>query len=73
MESHSRSIVKAVTWRAGGTVVTFFIAWIITGEATLSVGIGLLDSLVKVGAFYLHERMWNRLRFGKLEPPEYQI
>ena len=73
MESHSRSIVKAVTWRAGGTVVTFFLAWIITGEATLSVGIGLLDSLVKVGAFYLHERMWNRLRFGKLEPPEYQI
>ena len=65
--------MKAVTWRAGGTVVTFFIAWIITGEATLSVGIGLLDSLVKVGAFYLHERMWNRLRFGKLEPPEYQI
>lgn len=73
MESHSRSIVKAVTWRAGGTVVTFFIAWAITGEATLSVGIGLLDSLVKVGAFYLHERMWNRLHFGKLEPPEYQI
>ena len=73
MESHSRSIVKAVTWRAGGTVVTFFVAWMITGEATLSVGIGLLDSLVKVGAFYLHERMWNRLRFGKLEPPEYQI
>ncbi len=73
MESHSRSIVKAVTWRAGGTVVTFFIAWAITGEATLSVGIGLLDSLVKVGAFYLHERIWNRLRFGKLEPPEYQI
>ena len=73
MESHSRSIVKAVTWRAGGTVVTFFIAWMITGEATLSIGIGLLDSLVKVGAFYLHERMWNRLRFGTLEPPEYQI
>ncbi len=73
MESHSRSIVKAVTWRAGGTVVTSFIAWTITGEATLSIGIGLLDSLVKVGAFYLHERFWNRLSFGKLEPPEYQI
>jgi len=41
MESHSRSIVKAVTWRAGGTVVTSLIAWMITGEATLSMGIGL--------------------------------
>jgi len=73
MESHSRSIVKAVTWRAGGTVVTSLIAWMITGEAALSIGIGLLDSLVKVGAFYLHERIWNRLSFGKLDPPEYQI
>ena len=72
-ESHYRSIVKAVTWRAGGTVVTFVIAWLLTGETTLSLGIGLLDSTVKLGAFYLHERLWNRLSFGKLEPPEYQI
>jgi len=73
MESHGRSIVKAVTWRAGGTVVTFIVAWLLTGETTLSVGIGLLDSAVKIGAFYAHERFWNRVRFGKLEPPEYQI
>jgi len=72
-ESHSRSIVKAVTWRTGGTMVTFVIAWLLTGEPTLSIGIGLLDSAVKIGAFYAHERLWNRLSFGKLEPPEYQI
>lgn len=73
VESHYRSIVKAVTWRAGGTVVTFIIAWLLTGEPTLSISIGLLDSAVKIGAFYAHERFWNRLSFGKLEPPDYQI
>lgn len=73
VESHYRSIVKAVTWRAGGTVVTCIIAWLLTGEAKLSVGIGLLDSAVKIGAFYAHERFWNRLSFGKLKPPDYQI
>lgn len=73
VESHYRSIVKAVTWRAGGTAVTFVIAWLLTGEPTLSIGIGLLDSAVKIGAFYAHERIWNRLSFGKLEPPDYQI
>lgn len=73
MESHYRSIAKALTWRAGGTVVTFAVAWIFTGNVSLSAGIGLLDTLVKVGAFYVHERMWNRLSFGKLKPPEYQI
>jgi len=73
MESHWRSIAKAITWRSGGTVVTIVIAWVVTGKPTLSLSIGILDSVVKIGAFYVHERIWNRLNFGQLKPPEYQI
>jgi uncharacterized membrane protein len=73
MESHYRSIVKAITWRTGGTVVTFAVAWILTHELTLAAGIGLLDTTIKIGAFYVHERIWNRLQFGRKKPLEYQI
>ena len=73
MESHYRSIVKAITWRAGGTVVTFAVAWVITDNVSLSAGIGLLDTVIKIGAFYVHERIWNQVSFGKLKPPEYEI
>ena len=73
MESHFRSIAKAITWRTGGTVVTFAIAWILTQKLELAVQIGVLDTVVKIGAFYAHERIWNRLSFGKKKPPEYQI
>jgi len=73
MESHYRSIVKAITWRTGGTTVTFAVAWILTGNISLSAGISLLDTVFKIGAFYAHERIWNRLSFGKKKPPEYQI
>jgi uncharacterized membrane protein len=73
MESHYRSIVKAITWRAGGTVVTFAVAWILTQRLELAAQIGILDTAVKIGAFYAHERVWNRIRFGKVQPPEYQI
>jgi len=72
-ESHIRSIVKAVTWRAGGTVVTFLVAFVLLGEISKAVQIGALDTLLKIGAFYAHERVWNRLSFGKQKPPEYQI
>ncbi len=65
--------MKAVTWRVGGTFVTILTAWLLTGKPTLSVGIGLLDSAVKVGAFYVHERVWNRLSFGRPKLPDYQI
>ena len=73
IESHFRSIIKAITWRTGGTVVTFAVVWILTRELELAVQIGILDTAVKIGAFYAHERIWNRLNFGKKKPPEYQI
>lgn len=73
MESHLRSIAKAITWRTGGTLVTFAVAWLLTRRLELAVQIGLVDTLVKIGAFYCHERVWNRLNFGKPKPPEYQI
>ncbi|TFG48150.1 MAG: DUF2061 domain-containing protein, partial [Candidatus Brocadiia bacterium] len=35
--------------------------------------IGILDTFVKIGAYYFHERVWDRLNFGKRKPPEYNI
>ena len=73
METHYRSIVKAVTWRTGGTIVTCCVAWLLTGSLDLAARIGLLDTLIKIAAFYFHERFWNKVRFGKMKEPEYQI
>ncbi len=73
MESHFRSIMKAITWRAGGTVVTFAVAWIFTQDFELAAQIGALDTVIKIGAFYFHERLWIHVKFGKLRRPEYEI
>lgn len=73
METHLRSITKAVSWRIGGTVVTFIIALLVSGKIDIAVKVGLLDTLVKIGAFYLHERAWHRIGFGKLKRPDYEI
>lgn len=73
METHFRSIIRAISWRAGGTIVTFIVVWVLAGSLDLAVRIGVLDTVIKIGAFYVHERLWNRLSFGKLKPPEYQI
>jgi uncharacterized membrane protein len=65
--------MKAVTWRAGGTVVTFFVAWVMTRRFELAAQIGILDTTIKLAAFYIHERVWMKISFGKFKPPEYQI
>jgi uncharacterized membrane protein len=73
METHFRSIVKAVSWRAGGTIVTFLVVWVLAGSLELAARIGVLDTVIKIGAFYIHERLWNHIGLGKQKPPEYQI
>ena len=73
METHLRSITKAVSWRIGGTLVTFLVTLIISKEVGLAAKVGLLDTFVKIGAFYFHERLWHRIDFGKVKQPEYHI
>lgn len=73
MESHARSIIKALSWRIIATVVTFLVAWLFTGTVDLAMKIGIVDTLIKLAAYYFHERAWIRLNFGKLRQPDYQI
>lgn len=73
MESHIRTLAKAFSWRFIATLVTFTVAWLATGKLTLAAEIGLADTMIKLGAYYLHERTWIRIKFGKLRKPEYEI
>lgn len=63
-----RSLVKAVSWRTAGTIDTFLISLLITGELALAGGIAGTEVLTKIILFYLHERLWTRLRWGRPTP-----
>ena len=73
MESHIRTITKTLSWRFVATLITFSVAWLVTGKLTFAVEIGVADTLIKLGAYYFHERPWIRVKFGKLRRPEYEI
>ena len=75
MESHARSIVKAVTYRVFGSASTALIVFFFTKNAGASLGAGLADSVIKIGLYFLHERVWDYISFGrpKVHPPEYEI
>jgi uncharacterized membrane protein len=73
MDSHKRSLIKSLSYRLFGTGVTRVGAWLVTGELGDAVAVGVGDSAAKFFFFYLHERMWTRIEYGRLEPPDYQI
>ena len=75
MESHTRTIFKTLSWRFIATLITFTVAWVVTGKLTFAAEIGIADTIIKLGTYYFHERTWIRVKFGKckLRRPEYEI
>ncbi|MBN1521127.1 MAG: DUF2061 domain-containing protein [Candidatus Aureabacteria bacterium] len=69
IESHARSVSKAVSYRLMGTFATMLIVFIFTRKVVLSLGVGFFELLAKIGCFYLHERIWEKIRWGKIDHP----
>jgi uncharacterized membrane protein len=73
MDTNSRSMAKAVSYRVLGSASTMGIVFLFSRDVPVSVGAGLLDFVVKVVLYFLHERLWNSISYGRPKPPEYEI
>ena len=63
-EQHSRSLVKAVSWRALGSIDTFLLSWLFTSNARAAGAIATTEVLTKIFLYYFHERVWSAVRWG---------
>ncbi|MBR0871155.1 DUF2061 domain-containing protein [Bradyrhizobium tropiciagri] len=64
-ETHTRSVLKAISWRTLGTLDTFAISWFMTGKVWLASSIAALEIATKIVWYYLHERVWAVIPFGR--------
>lgn len=64
-ETHARSVLKAISWRTLGTVDTFVISWFMTGKVQVAGSIAILEVGTKVAWYYLHERIWAAIAWGR--------
>lgn len=63
-ETHSRSLVKAASWRALGSLDTFLLGWFFTGHAGVAGAIAGTEILTKILLYYVHERAWSSIPWG---------
>ena len=68
-ETNTRSLAKAISWRVIATSITISIAYLFTGEVTIALEIGALDMVFKLISYFFHERIWVRVRMGKIFHP----
>ena len=62
--SRKRHLIKTVTWRIIGTLDTFVLSWIISGNPVTGFKIGAAEVITKMALYYIHERAWYRINFG---------
>ena len=58
-------MVKAVSWRISASLTTVLLVYLLTGETAVALSVGLLEIVVKLALYFLHERAWERIPLGK--------
>lgn len=67
-ENHTRSVAKAMSWRVFATLTTMTVVFLFTGQLLLSLGVGATEVLSKLVLYYAHERIWDKIQWGKIIP-----
>lgn len=62
MESHRKSILKAVSYRVFGTASTFLISYMFTDSVVIGASIAATETIVKIVLYYVHERLWSKVK-----------
>ena len=64
-ETHTRSLAKALSWRVFALAITTGVSYVLSESVAVAISIGAIDSLIKIGVYYAHERVWMGIRFGR--------
>ncbi len=64
-DTRKRSIAKIITWHIIAPTFTLAIIYFFTGQFIASTKATLTALAVGMLMFYVHERVWNKIKWGK--------
>jgi len=62
-----RSFTKTISWRLTGTGATFLISYLMLRDVSIAGSIAIIQLVVNTILYYIHERIWNKIKWGKDE------
>ena len=69
MDTKKRSWAKSIIWRVIGIILLGAISYLITGNWKEMTSITVLFHGIRVIMYYYHERLWERVSWGRLQHP----
>jgi sulfate adenylyltransferase large subunit len=62
--TRARSLMKSLSWRVPGSLVTLLVVFAFTQDFALSLAITGTEILAKIALYYFHEQLWTRFHIG---------
>lgn len=63
-ETRKRSVAKSIMWRFICIVVSIVTSFLLTARWDVAVAIGSIYNVITMILYYLHERVWNLVKWG---------
>lgn len=67
-ETNGRSVAKGISWRLVGSLDTTILVFLFSGEFKIAAFVGLTEMITKVFLYWGHERVWQRIHWGRQSP-----
>lgn len=69
IETHTRAWVKSILWRIIGIVILGGISWLVTHSLKEMTIITTIFHGIRLILYYLHERAWEKIHWGRIKHP----
>ena len=64
LQARRRAVVKTAFDRVMMVLVSIVVAYLVVGDVSDALSIGLLTNVVKTMTYYSYERLWDRIAWG---------
>ncbi len=64
LQARRRAVVKTACYRLVMVLVSITVAYLVVGDVSAALSIGLLTNVVKTLTYYSYERLWDRIAWG---------
>jgi len=65
--TYERSFAKGLCWEIISFIITTFAVYLIYGNFYFSLKFSFVLGIIKVLIFFMHERLWKQVKWGKVK------
>jgi adenylylsulfate kinase len=62
-----RSFVKGISWEIISFLLTLLVVYLLYKNILISLKITLILTAIKIPIYFIHERTWKKIKWGKIK------